>query len=35
VFCGSNTGARPDYAEAADELAALLVEQGPVDRPLT
>jgi uncharacterized protein (TIGR00730 family) len=28
VFCGSNPGARPDYAEAADELGALLVEQG-------
>ena len=28
VFCGSSPGARSDYAEAADQLAALLVEEG-------
>jgi hypothetical protein len=28
VFCGSSPGARPTYADAADELAGLLVEQG-------
>jgi uncharacterized protein (TIGR00730 family) len=26
VYCGSNRGARPDYAEAAEDLAAVLVE---------
>jgi predicted Rossmann-fold nucleotide-binding protein len=26
VYCGSNKGARPDYAEAAEDLAAVLVE---------
>ena len=26
VYCGSNRGARPDYAEAAEDLAAALVE---------
>ena len=28
VFCGSSPGARPAYAEATEELAALLVAQG-------
>jgi len=28
VFCGSSPGARPAYAEAAEELAALLVANG-------
>jgi uncharacterized protein (TIGR00730 family) len=28
VFCGANVGARPAYAEAADELARLLVAEG-------
>jgi uncharacterized protein (TIGR00730 family) len=28
VYCGSNTGARPDYAEAAAGLAAVLVRHG-------
>jgi len=28
VFCGANVGARPAYAEAAEELARLLVEEG-------
>jgi uncharacterized protein (TIGR00730 family) len=28
VYCGSNTGARPDYAEAARGLAAVLVQHG-------
>ena len=28
VFCGSRPGARSDYADAADRLAALLVEEG-------
>jgi uncharacterized protein (TIGR00730 family) len=28
VFCGANPGARPAYAEAAEELAALLVAEG-------
>ena len=28
VYCGSNMGARPDYADAARKLAQILVEQG-------
>jgi uncharacterized protein (TIGR00730 family) len=28
VFCGSSPGARPAYAQAADELGRLLVDQG-------
>jgi uncharacterized protein (TIGR00730 family) len=28
VFCGANVGARPAYAEAAEELARLLVAEG-------
>ncbi len=28
VFCGSNPGARPAYAEAAEALAGLLVDEG-------
>jgi uncharacterized protein (TIGR00730 family) len=28
VYCGSNRGARPDYAEAAEELAAALAVRG-------
>src|SRR5690349_17421935 len=27
VFCGSSIGARPEYAEAARELASLMVKQ--------
>ena len=28
VYCGSNRGARPDYAAAAEDLAAVLVDRG-------
>ena len=28
VFCGTNTGSRPDYRTAARELGALLAEEG-------